>query len=220
MFMHVGKMSSTHLMLGLFSLLVIVLFIKPNFVNLLNKTILGRSILAVIIIYFANCNSTAGLLAVLVIVAFMQTNYLQEGLSNMDNTSSSANTDSISSKMKKTDETSVDETAVDETSVDESKKPSNSSSSSKVNVVTNEGDTASASDTTDASISELKAKIQELAKSSGTSGSTSDQMSVDPTRSQKSSNSLNTPESGSAENVAPSIKESFGPMTLKYSLFN
>lgn len=219
MFMHVGKMTSTHLMLGLFSLLVIVLFIKPNFVNLLNKTILGRSILAVIIIYFANYNSTAGLLAVLVIVAFMQTNYLQEGLSNMDNTSSSTNTDSISSKMKKTDETSASESEIasDETG---SKKPSSGSSSSQVNVVTNEGDTATTSDTTDASINELKAKIQELAKSSGTSGSTSDQLSVDPTRSQKSSNSLNTPQSGSTENVAPSVKESFGPMTLKYSLFN
>lgn len=220
MFMHVGKMTSTHLMLGLFSLLVIVLFIKPNFVNLLNKTILGRSILAVIIIYFANYNSTAGLLAVLVIVAFMQTNYLQEGLSNMDNTSSSS-TDSISSKMKKTDETSTSESDVVAEEESGTKKPSNgSSSSSQVNVVTNEGDTASTSDTTDASINELKAKIQELAKSSGTSGSTSDQMSVDPTRSQKSSNSLNTPQSGSTENVAPSVKESFGPMTLKYSAFN
>jgi hypothetical protein len=75
-----SKLSQTHIMLALFSLVAIVAYVNPSIVHHLNSTILGRLVTVIIIIYFASKNLVAGLLATLIVIAIMQTTIYQEGM--------------------------------------------------------------------------------------------------------------------------------------------
>ena len=76
----ISKLSQTHIMLALFSLLAIIAYMNPSVVHHLNSTILGRLVTVIIIIYFASKNLIAGLLATLIVIAIMQTTIYQEGM--------------------------------------------------------------------------------------------------------------------------------------------
>jgi hypothetical protein len=73
------KMNQMNAMIALFLLLVAVVYVHPAMVKKLNHTVLGRIIIVAIIVYFAVHNTTAGILAALVIICTMQTYIYQEG---------------------------------------------------------------------------------------------------------------------------------------------
>jgi hypothetical protein len=82
-----AKMDQMNVMFALFVLLVVVLCVNPSMVKNLNQSVLGRLIIVAIIVYFSVHNTTAGILAALVIICVMQSYVYQEGF---DGTGASA----------------------------------------------------------------------------------------------------------------------------------
>ena len=74
-----AKMDQTNVMIALFLLMVIIVCMNPTMIKKLNHTVLGRIIIVGIIVYFAVHNTTAGILAALVVICAMQTYIYQEG---------------------------------------------------------------------------------------------------------------------------------------------
>lgn len=82
------KMNQTQTMIALFVLLVAIVYVHPSMVKKLNHSVLGRVILVAVVVYFSVHNTTAGILAALVIICTMQTYIYQEGF---DGTGSTTN---------------------------------------------------------------------------------------------------------------------------------
>jgi hypothetical protein len=183
------KMTSMNVMLGLFFLLVTVVYVDPSIIRKLNSTILGRLIIVIILIYFSVQNPIAGLLAALIIISIMQMYFVQEGMDNM----------------------SEDEMKI-------SSLPSLNTPT--IHVISNDGtstnvsnDSSTGDNVTGDKISSLKAKVNEL-KTSGSIENSPDQLSVDPTRTKKDSNTMSIISSkqtstDSTDDVEPSTIESF-----------
>jgi hypothetical protein len=74
-----AKMDQMNVMFALFLLLLAVVCVYPSMVKKLNHTVLGRIIIVAIIVYFSLHNTTAGILAALVIICVMQSYIYQEG---------------------------------------------------------------------------------------------------------------------------------------------
>ena len=101
-----AKMDQINVMFALFILLVAVVYVHPSMIKKLNHTVLGRIILVAIIVYFSVHNTTAGILAALVIICVMQTYIYQEGL---DGTGVPTVTAASLEKDSQIDQTKVDE---------------------------------------------------------------------------------------------------------------
>lgn len=179
--MDISKLSSKNAIAVLFAILVLVLYVDPSIVKSLNNNVLGRIVILVIIIFFASNDTTAGLLVVLIVISIMQMYYIKEGFESSTSTSTSKSTKPTSGST------------------------STSTSSGTVDVSTTDGSSSSSSTgSQQAQMDDLKAKIQAQMGGTTTSASTTssktkptvesfytaDQLSVDPTRKQKASNSM------------------------------
>lgn len=87
-----AKMDQMNIMFALFLLLVVTVYIHPSMVKKLNHTILGRLIIVAIIVYFSAHNTTAGILATLVIICAMQRYIYQEGFDDASKNTNATNT--------------------------------------------------------------------------------------------------------------------------------
>ena len=181
--MDISKLSSKNAIAVLFAILVLVLYVDPSIVKSLNNNVLGRIVILVIIIFFASNDTTAGLLVVLIVISIMQMYYIKEGFESSTSTSKSTKPTSGST----------------------STGTSTSTSTGTVDVSTTDGSSSSSSTgSQQAQMDDLKAKIQAQMGGTTTSASTTssktkptvesfytaDQLSVDPTRKQKASNSM------------------------------
>lgn len=114
-----AKMDQMNIMFALFLLLVVTVYTNPSMVKKLNHTILGRLIIVAIIVYFSVHNTTAGILATLVIICAMQKYIYQEGFD--DATTSATNADSAATKNVGADSLEQDSN-IDKSKVDDLKK--------------------------------------------------------------------------------------------------
>jgi len=78
-------MSSMNIIVGLFSVLVLILCVQPNLLTHLYSSILGRFVLILLVLFFAMNNVTLGLLSALFII-ITSNMYVKEGLDNMTDT--------------------------------------------------------------------------------------------------------------------------------------
>jgi Ca2+/Na+ antiporter len=74
-----------NIIIGLFALVVLIIFIHPSMLINIYSTLLGRVALIFVVLFFAMNNVTLGLLAALIMI-IASNMYLREGLDNMDNT--------------------------------------------------------------------------------------------------------------------------------------
>jgi len=80
-----SKTISMNIIIGLFALVVLIIFIHPSMLINIYSTLLGRVALIFVVLFFAMNNVTLGLLAALIMI-IASNMYLREGLDNMDNT--------------------------------------------------------------------------------------------------------------------------------------
>ena len=89
-----------NILVGLFFVLLLILFISPRFIKNLYSSIIGRVILIIIVLFFAMNNITLGLLTALIII-IASNMFLLEGLDNMEtNTSTDASTENSTDTSK------------------------------------------------------------------------------------------------------------------------
>lgn len=75
-------MSKMSIIVGLFSVLVLILCVQPNLLTHIYSSILGRFVLILLVLFFAMNNVTLGLLSALFII-ITSSMYVREGLDNM-----------------------------------------------------------------------------------------------------------------------------------------
>ena len=107
------KMDQMNVMFALFVLLVAVVYVNPSMVKKLNHTILGRIIIVAIIVYFSVHNTTAGILAALVIICVMQSYIYQEGFDGTGAVTAPSAAPTVSAAGLEKD-SQVDQTKVDD----------------------------------------------------------------------------------------------------------
>jgi hypothetical protein len=77
----------TYSIVALFFTLVIILAIKPRFINIINSSILGRLFLICLLIFFAMNNITLALLTLFIIIILLNNNdSFVEGMENIQTT--------------------------------------------------------------------------------------------------------------------------------------
>lgn len=107
------KMDKMNVMFALFVLLVVVVCVNPSMIKKLNQTVLGRLILVAIIVYFSVHNTTAGILAALVIICVMQSYVYQEGFDGSGAVSATPAAPTVTAAGLETD-SKVDQTKVED----------------------------------------------------------------------------------------------------------
>jgi hypothetical protein len=119
-----ANMDQTNVMIALFLLMVTIVCVNPTMVKKLNNTVLGRIILVAIIVYFAVHNTTAGILAGLVVICAMQTYIYQEGFDGAvaGNAPGSTATATATAPVQAQATGLEQESKIDQTKVDELKK--------------------------------------------------------------------------------------------------
>jgi hypothetical protein len=186
--MDTSKLTSKNAIAALFVVLVLVLYVDPSIIKSLNNNVLGRIVLLVTIIFFACNDTTAGLLVVLIVISIMQMYYIKEGMTSMSGDTTGTTTGTTS---KKTTDT-VNVTTTD-SSTDSSQSAQMDALKEKVKAQMEDGTGAT---TTTTGVGTGSTETTNSAKKQPTSTTTiepfysADQLSVDPTRKQKASNSL------------------------------
>ena len=186
------SLSKMHGLWFLFVILVVILIVNPLIIHNTYNNILGRVVLIALLIFFAMNNVTLGLLVALCII--IATNmYMFEGLENMVETKvttgmpEDANT-TVTDKMA-TDKMATDKMATDKMATDKTEGPRKKG----LIPIPQPNSTMVASDKTDG-------VDREAVKSS---------LEAKPANSMP----VNKSDFSSAEDVAPSSKESFGSMS-------
>lgn len=124
------KVSKMNILIGLFFVLLIILVLNPRIIRNLYSSIIGRTVLILIVLFFSMNNITLGLLTALVVI-IASNMFLFEGLDNMDTSSTSIPvTTSEKDKANKTvdTETNEPENGVDLETIKNSIQPKSSNS--------------------------------------------------------------------------------------------
>jgi hypothetical protein len=87
-----SKINKMNILVGLFFVILVILFISPRFIKNLYSSIIGRIILIIIVLFFAMNNITLGLLTALIII-IASNMFLLEGLDNMETNTTDSTTD-------------------------------------------------------------------------------------------------------------------------------
>ena len=102
-----SKIININILVGLFFVILVILFISPRFIKNLYSSIIGRIILIIVVLFFAMNNITLGLLVSLIII-IASNMFLLEGLDNMESNTTNA---TISSSKDTSTDTSKEKDA-------------------------------------------------------------------------------------------------------------
>lgn len=80
-----ARITTTNVLVGLFLVLVLILFVTPSLLRNLYSNSLGRMSLILVVLFFAMHNITLGLFSALIVIIAANM-FISEGLDNMDTT--------------------------------------------------------------------------------------------------------------------------------------